>query len=115
VVIFSSESDLLEQLDKHDRLVRACVRGELSFDDFCAQYQHFHDSHALDGHESDDEERALLEKHRDRIEPHRVIAQDILGRVCADEDARREVYRLAGRFGKTEALRRLAEVRLQAV
>jgi len=111
VVTFSSESDLLEQLDKHDGLVRACVRGELSFDDFCAQYGHFHDTHALDGHESDDEERALLEKHRDRIAPHRVVAQDILGRVCAEEDAQREAYRLAGRFGRAEALRRLGAVR----
>jgi hypothetical protein len=110
--MFGSEQELIEQLDVHDELVRQCAAGKLSFDDFCARYRDFYAYYALDGHESDQEERALFEKYEDRIEPHRIIAYDILGRVCSDEDAQRETYIQAGRFGSKEAVRRLSLVKL---
>ena len=109
---FESEQSLLEAIAAHDDLVRRCVSGDLSFDDFCAQYNDFYAYYALDGHESDDEERELLLKHDALIEPHRVIAYDILGRVCSDRDAQLDSYKQAGRFGSDEALGLLSKVRL---
>src|SRR5690349_6558281 len=99
MVIFASETDLIQKLNEHDALVRGCVAGQLSFDEFCKRYNDFYPFYALDGHESDEEERALLEKYEARIEPHRVIAEDILGRLCSEADAQRDIYRQAGRFG----------------
>lgn len=111
MVIFKSENDLLIALAKHENLVRLCVAGQMSFSDFCDRYNDFYAYYALDGHESDDEERALLEKHERLIEPHRIISYEILGRVCSDADAELESYRLAGRFGSAEARERLKHVR----
>jgi len=107
MVIFESEADLLESLDHHDDLVRQCARGEKSFDDFCAEYHDYYAYCALDGHESDQEERALLEKYEKRIEVHRIVAEDILGGVCSDADAKLKIYQHAGRFGSVEAVQRL--------
>ncbi|MBL1215855.1 MAG: hypothetical protein HND52_20960 [Ignavibacteriae bacterium] len=108
--IFQSEAELLQALDKHDALVRRCVDGTIGFWEFCEEYADFYAFHALDGHESDEEERALLEKHDSRIEPHRVISYEILGKVCSDEDARRKIYREAGRFGSARAVELLSRV-----
>ncbi|MDP3272716.1 hypothetical protein [Limnobacter sp.] len=104
---------MIQKLDEHDSLVRRCVSGELPFGEFCDRYNDFYPFYALDGHESDEEERALLEKYAARIEPHRVIAEDILARLCSEADAEREIYRRAGRFGMQEALRRLTMLNLE--
>jgi hypothetical protein len=112
MVMFESEADLLVEISKHDELVRQCVRGELTFAEFGEKYSDFYAFYALDGHESDAEERALLERHEDRIRPHRIIALEILGQVCSDQDALLEVYKQAGRFGSAEAVTRLSRVEL---
>jgi hypothetical protein len=49
VVIFASELDMLEELDEHDSLVRKCVAGEISFDEFCGKYNDFYALYALTG------------------------------------------------------------------
>ncbi len=113
MLMFESEAALLEALALHDDLVRQCTSGRLSFDEFCEKYNDFYAVYALDGHESDIDERQLLEKHEARIEPHRTIAQDILGQLCADENADLETYKLAGRFGSVEALKRLRLINLE--
>lgn len=110
MVMFDSEAHLLATLALHDELVHQCVRGELTFDQFCERYNDFYAYYALDGHESDEEERALLEKHEELIRPHRIVALEVLGRVCSDEDAQREIYKQAGRFGSAEAVARLSHV-----
>jgi len=110
MVMFQSEADLLAAISRHDELVLRCAAGELSFQQFCDQYNAFYAFYALDGHESDEEERALLEKHEERILPHRVIAFEVLGRVCSDEDAKRDIYIQAGRFGSVEAIAKLRQV-----
>jgi hypothetical protein len=112
MLMFKSESALLETLALHDDLVRQCTSGQLSFTAFCAKYQDFYAYYALDGHESDQEERQLLDKYEARIEPHRLIAEDILGHVCSDEDAELEIYKRAGRFGSVEAVERLRRIKL---
>lgn len=115
MVIFSSERELLAKLSEHDELVRECASGNLTFEQFCHRYNDFYAFYALDGHESDDEERALLAKYEARIEPHRVIAFEILGRVCSDQDAQLEIYQNAGRFGSEEAITKLRHVKLNPV
>ena len=112
MLMFESESALLETLALHDDLVRQCMSGQLSFNEFCAKYQDFYAFYALDGHESDQEERQLLNKYEARIEPHRLIAEDILGHVCSDGDAELETYRRAGRFSSVEAVERLRRINL---
>jgi hypothetical protein len=114
MVMFQSEADLLKAIDEHDDLVRQCIRGDLVFWDFCDKYNDFYAYYALDGHESDEEQRQLLDKYDSRIEPHRVIAYDILAHVCSDEDAKLDSYERSGRFGSEEALTRLKNVALGA-
>jgi hypothetical protein len=112
--MFASESELLAAIERHDELVRSCVRGEIGFWEFCDVYHDFYAYFALDGHESDEEERLLLEKHAARIEPHRFIAYEILGKVCSEGDAGLESYKAAGRFGSQEAMERLRKVEFPA-
>ena len=105
--VFASEAALLEVIRIHDQLLESVASGELDFCDFCEQYNDFYSYYALDGHESDADEQALLEKHHALIEPHRVVFEDILSLVCSDEDAKREIYQQAGRIGSFEAVRRI--------
>jgi hypothetical protein len=106
--MFASEVEIQQSLDQHDELVRQCALGEITFTDFCDKYNNYWSFYALDGHESDDEERAILDRYEDRIELHRLIAFDILGQLCSEEDALRDIYIQAGRFGSTVAQQRLA-------
>ena len=110
MVMFESEQNLLATLDRYDDLVRQCVAGQLTFDEFCSRYNDFYAFYALDGHESDAEERGLLKKHEMRIQPHEFIALEILGRVCSARDAELESYKLVGRFGPAEAIERLSRI-----
>jgi hypothetical protein len=107
MIVFESESGLLTEIDRHDELVRQCAKGTLSFDEFCALYNDFYFYYALDGHESDEEERKLLDKHQARIRPHQLIAYDVFRKVCSAEDATKKIYKGAGRFGPQEAVIKL--------
>lgn len=100
----------MAELERHDDLVRKCAAGRMSFEDFSEQYNDFYAFYALDGHESDPEERALLAKYEARIQPHEFIAYEILGRICSDADSELESYKMAGRFGSQEAVQRLKQV-----
>ena len=105
--MFTSEAELIDAIRAHDGLLKSLAAGELTFDEFCEKYHDFYAFYALDGHESDEDERALLTKHEVLIEPHRVVAEEILSLVCSDEDAEREIYKQAGRIGSAEAVRRI--------
>jgi hypothetical protein len=105
--IFASEAALLEVIRIHDQLLESVASGELDFCDFCEKYNDFYAFYALDGHESDAGEQAWLEKYNTLIEPHRVVYEDILSLVCSDDDAKREIYKQAGRIGSFEAVRRI--------
>lgn len=112
MVIFESEKELIEYLDKHDELVRKCANDILPFWDFVEKYKNFYWYCALDGHESDEEELKLIEKYENRILPHREVAEKVLHGVCSDEDANREIYIKANRFGSdvaVEKIRKIAE------
>jgi len=55
-----TEEELVDALNHHDELVRRCVSGRLSFEEFIAEYGSFGDLYALDGHESNPVELRLL-------------------------------------------------------
>lgn len=112
--MFASEADLLATLARYDDLIRRCTAGEISFASFCDSYENFYWRFALDGHESDAEELRLLERHADRIAPHRLLAEEILAWLCSDEDAQGKEYVHAGRIGSVEALARLRELSRKA-
>ena len=109
-MMFKSENELIEYFDKHDDLVRKCAGEVLPFWDFVEVYNNFYWYCALDGHESDEEERKLLEKHEDRILPHKEIAENVLNGVCADEDAKKEIYIKSNRFGSDTAVDKIREI-----
>lgn len=105
-----TESCLLAVLDHGDELIRDCVAGRLPFAEFAERYDSLYWSHALDGHESDPAGLAVLAKFAARIAVHRAVAENVLARLCGDEDAAREDYRKAGRIGSTEAIGRLRRI-----
>ncbi|GGD41886.1 hypothetical protein [Pseudoxanthomonas indica] len=107
---YPSEPELLAALDRGDELIRLCAAGELPFQAFVLAYDNLYWSYALDGHESDSAGAALLVKYAARIEPHRVVAESILSKVCTDADAAQDGFRAAGRFGSKEATARLATI-----
>ena len=57
--------------------------------------------------------RKLLEKHENRILPHREIAEKVLHGVCTDEDAKREIYIKANRFGSDVAVEKIRKIAKQ--
>jgi len=104
---YPSESQLVAALDRHDEIVRLCAAERLTFWDFCAAYDNFYWSYALDGHESDSAGRAVLDKLATRIAPHQELAETVLAHVCSDTHAEQGSYGKAGRFGPEHALVRL--------
>jgi hypothetical protein len=107
---YEFEIELQEALDRHDELLRQCARDDLAFWEFNDRYSNFYWAFPLDGHESNAEEKAILVKHRNRIEPHRIVQEDILSRVCSDEDAEKKHYKHAGRISSKEAILKIAKV-----
>ena len=85
--VFSNEADLKTRLDRFDELVRACAFGKISFAKFDELYDTFYCAYALDGHESDAAEQELLARYEARIALHRDVCEEVLTRVCSDEDA----------------------------
>ena len=110
MVIFESEQDIIEKLDIHDQLVRDCVSGKLEFWKFCEEYNNFFNHYALDGHEADNEELALIKKYEQRILLHEKVAEEVLGKVCPDEDATKPDYIKCGRFGSKVAVKKLSVI-----
>jgi hypothetical protein len=107
MTIFASESELLETLAEIEAaLEQAAHSGSGSFREHYFKAGHLYGYYAIDGHESDEEERRLLAKHAERI-ARIEEALDSADGLCAEEDAQKEIYRKAGRYGADEAARRL--------
>lgn len=81
--------------------------GAITFHEFLAEYNEFYSYYALDGHESDELELSMFERYALRIQPHEDLTLQVFTYRCDDDDATKEIYIQAGRFGSTEALRRL--------
>jgi hypothetical protein len=114
MVIFKSESDFLETIAHYDNLVRLCNEEIIDFEHFLKEYNYFYSYLALDGHESDSEEKILFQKYMHRIEPHRKIYDEILTNLCSDNDAELEIYQKSGRFGRIRALFLLKQIEINA-
>jgi hypothetical protein len=108
--VFSDEADLKTTLDRFDELARSCALGKISFAKFDELYDSFYCAYALDGHESDAAEQELLARYEARIALHRDVWEEVLTRVCSDEDADQPAYVAAGRFGSAEAVARLKQI-----
>jgi hypothetical protein len=108
--IFSDDSDLVKTLDCHDSLLKSCASGNLSFSDFLEKYNDFSMYYALDGHESDEEEKIILAKHASRIAVHFRVWDEILTGLCSDEHATDPQYIKCGRFGSHEGILRLQKI-----
>lgn len=106
MTMFASEAELLAVLDRADATIAAGVDGTLDFRSFHQQLYDLYGYHALDGHESDEGERGVLARHGARIAWIERVLHEV-GGLCADDDAIKEAYIKAGRFGTEEALRRL--------
>lgn len=109
MTIFSSESELLNVIEQVEAKLKAA--STCTADQFAKHYDeawHLYGFYAIDGHESDDEEFALLEKHARRIKNIEFALQSA-SNVCAEEHALKEAYIQAGRYGPNEAVKRLSE------
>ena len=95
--IFDSEIDLLKQLENHFQIINDFVKGKISYKEFEEKYNSFYYHYALDGHESDGEEKKLLKKYSEKIEFFEKVSS-ILSGICSDEDSRKEIYIKAGRY-----------------
>ncbi len=109
MIMFESENDLLLTIERYNSIIHECVFEEITFEEFLNKYNYFYFYYALDGHESDEEEQKLLEKHKNKIKPHLRLMEELQG-LCDDEDAVKESYIQANRFGSDEGLRRLKEI-----
>ncbi len=108
--LYLDESEIVRALDLHDSLLKSCAFGELAFSSFLEQYDTFPMRYALDGHESDEEEKLILAKLATRINVHFRVWNEILTGICSDDHATEAQYIQAGRFGSVEALRRLRNI-----
>jgi len=112
MTIFNSESELLDVLGQIE--AKLASASTCSTDQFSKHYNEagaLFAFYALDGHESDDEEFALLEKQAKRIKNIELALQSA-SNVCAEEDALKESYIQAGRYGPNEAIKRLSQALL---
>jgi hypothetical protein len=105
--MFESEEGFLSVVDEHDELIRRCAEGAITFQEFEEKYNYFYGYYALDGHESDEHEREMFDKYRHRLNPHEELVIEIFQHLCSDDDAVKDSYIKAGRFGSDEGLRRL--------
>lgn len=105
-----TEAELETLLEKLYGLVASCVSGQLTIDQFFEEYGYPIGEYALDGHESDEDERAVLRKHEKQMKLHFEITEVILHRLCTRDQARENAYRKAGRIGPEEALVWLKQV-----
>ena len=105
-----NETDLNVALDRYDRVLEACASGQIGFAQFLEQYDNFYVNYGLDGHRSSDTERELLVHFENRIAIHREVWDQVLTRVCPDEDAANPDYTAAGFIGYREATQRLRQL-----
>jgi hypothetical protein len=101
-----TETELLRLLDTHDSLVRQCITGRISLDEFLRKYNNFPFAYALDGHESDPDEKAMLRRYARRIDFHFGVMRSLSG-LCSEEEAQNPLYIKAGRFPPAIALQHL--------
>lgn len=107
MTIFTSEPELLAILAKIETALESAAHsGPSAFRSHYLEAAHLYNFYAIDGHESDSEERELLSKHAKRITRIENALSSAEG-LCSEEDAEKEIYQIADRYGADEAARRL--------
>jgi hypothetical protein len=107
MTIFASEAELVSVLSEIEAaLNRAAIADSNSFREHYFKAGHLHGYYAIDGHESDAKERALLDIYAERIARIDEALESASG-LCSEEDSAKEIYQKAGRYGADEAARRL--------
>ncbi len=104
-----NESDLKEITSNLDQLVVKCCSGEIPFDAFLKEYGYPIGEYALDGHESNEEEKVLLRKFANSLKLHMEIAESVLNKLCTTEQAKEQAYIQAGRIEPNEGFLLLKE------
>jgi hypothetical protein len=108
---FATEEDLSATLDFAEELIRDCVNGQITFNAFLIKYDSFYMRFALDGHESDANERALFGKYSPRIAFHKAIWDEIESKITANEvvlQSKRNASKFISRKEGFELLKKLA-------
>ncbi len=109
MVMFESENDLIQKLNEHFIYARDFAFKNISFEEFEKCYNYFYFVYALGGHESDEEEKVLLEKYKSKILFHDKVA-GILSNLCSNEDSKKEIYKNAGRYNSEVARNKIFEL-----
>jgi hypothetical protein len=109
MVIFRDEKDLVMTLENNIALVKRTINGEIDQAHFIEEHTGFYYAYALDGHESDEEEKLLFEKYYKEIDFFKDVQETILNNICSDEESTKEIYIVNGRINVKEAINRLKE------
>ncbi len=107
---YPSEKELYATLDAGRKLIVDCIHGRINFNAFLTDYDAFYIQHNLDGHESDDAEKAILRKHATEIALHQAVWENVISKVTADEFMNRPEVLQAGFIGHSEAQSRLKDL-----
>jgi hypothetical protein len=110
---FPSEKELCDTLRTGARLVKDCAQGLITLDEFLADYGSFYMQHGLDGHESDEVERALLQEHSIEVALHKAVWDEVISKITADEFMNRPEVIQAGFIGHVDALGRIRNIARQ--
>jgi hypothetical protein len=105
-----SEAELATILRSGAKLSEDCAQGRITFDAFLAEYDSFYMKYELDGHESDDAELSLFQKHATGIAVHEAVWNEILIKLTADEFISRPEVIRAGFIGHAEGFARLKKI-----
>ena len=101
--MYESKVELEQILDELDALVKKCIDGKLSFESFLSEYGYPMGYYALDGHESDEAGKSILDSFAARISLHSKITDHVLHKVCTAEQARDPAYKNSSRITPSEA------------
>ncbi len=101
--MYKSKVEVEQILDELDALVNKCIDGKLSFESFLSEYGYPMGYYALDGHESDEAGKYILDSLADRISLHSEITEHVLHKVCTAEQARDPAYKNSSLMTPSEA------------
>jgi hypothetical protein len=104
-----TRDELVEVLINATSLVLSAGNREISLDAFLKAYGSFYYRYALDGHESEPEER-LLNELQWAIEFHRKIQEEVLNHVYTGGDQDSAYLNSIGRIDPEQAKSRLSEL-----
>lgn len=107
--LFESEDEVRELIKSKILLIDDFVHDRINDEQFWEGFDNFYYYHCLDGHESDEEDRVILKKYEKKLNLFEYIMQEILGKICSDENSILEIYIIDGRISRKAALNEMKE------